>query len=96
MLVAIAASPPRAREVADALARLGERELPWIAHGLAHADASVRCVVVEALGRLELPSAAATLATALHDDEPVVRFAAAQALGRRDLRAARSVSRVRG
>lgn len=95
-LITIAGQPQRAREVADALARMGESELPWIESGLTDADASVRCVFVEALGRLESPSAAALLATALRDDDEVVRFAAAQALGRRDLRAARSVSFVRG
>jgi HEAT repeat protein len=95
-VIAIAESPRRAREVADALAALGEAQVSWVGHGLTHADASVRCVVVEALGRMEFSSAAALLATALGDEAPEVRFAAAQALGRRDVRAARSTSPGRG
>jgi HEAT repeat protein len=91
-LVGRAESPRRAREVTDALASLGEAQVAWVGHGLTHPDANVRCVVVEALGRMQFAAAAALVASALEDEAGPVRFAAAQALGRRDVRAAHSTA----
>jgi HEAT repeat protein len=50
----------------------------------------VRCAVIEALGRSGHGAAAPRLAGALHDALPSIRLAAAHALARLDLRAARA------
>jgi HEAT repeat protein len=46
--------------------------------------------MIEALGRMAHRAAAPRLAAALHDAEPAIRLAAAHALERLDLRAARA------
>ncbi len=89
-LIAIAAEPSRTGPVVDALASLGEDQVPWVARGLDLPDVHVRCAVVEALGRMGHGAAAPRLGRALHDEEPAVRLAAAHALGRLDLHAARA------
>jgi HEAT repeat protein len=89
VLVAIAADPQRTAAAVDALARATEAQLPWLGRGLAHADVHVRCAVVEALGRMRHRGASALLAGALADEALAVRAAAAHALRRLDLRAAR-------
>lgn len=89
-LIALAAMPRHTTAAVAALASLGEREAPWIARGLAHPDAGTRCAIIEALGRLRAAPAAISrlVAPALADEAEVVRLAAAEALGRLDLRAA--------
>jgi HEAT repeat protein len=54
----------------------------------------VRCAVAEALGRTPHRGASALLAAALDDPAPAVRTAAAYALQRLDLRAARTAGRT--
>jgi HEAT repeat protein len=88
-LVAAAEEPHQTAGVVDALARLGEEQVPWLARGLGHADVAVRCAVIEALGRMRHGRAAPVLAAALRDEEEAARVAAAHALARIDLRAAR-------
>ena len=81
-LLTLAADPRRSTAVVAALARQGEQQLPWIGRGLEDADDGVRCVIVEALGRMRQRGAAAILATALHDRADAVRLAAERALAR--------------
>ncbi|HEX2779700.1 MAG TPA: HEAT repeat domain-containing protein, partial [Gemmatimonadaceae bacterium] len=85
-LVRLAADPRRGTSVVAALARQDEAQVEWIGRELRAADGSVRCILVEALGRMKHRAASALLAEALHDPAVAVRFAAVQALGRRDLR----------
>jgi HEAT repeat protein len=58
--------------------------------GLSDPSVGVRCVVVEALGRMRSPLAAGPLSAALRDGDAIVRLAAAHALARLDLRATTS------
>jgi HEAT repeat protein len=89
-LAALAEDPARGADVVAALGQLGEKHVPIVARELAHPDVGVRCVVVEALGRMRSPLASAALARALRDDAPIVQLAAAHALARLDLRATTS------
>jgi HEAT repeat protein len=89
-LVELAAEPARTAAVVDALATLDERQVPWVERGLELPDLHVRCAMIEALGRMAHRAAAPRLAAALHDAEPAIRLAAAHALERLDLRAARA------
>lgn len=94
-LVAIAADPRRTPAAVSALARLDERQVAWVGDGLAHPEVHVRCAVIEALGRMPHRAAQPLLAGALEDPAPAVRLAAAHALHRIDLRAARATDRAR-
>ena len=85
-LVSLTAEPRRAPMAVAALARLGADQVKWVGRGLAHEDPGVRCAVIEALGRMRHPHATPLLAGALEDPSRAVRLAAAQALGRLDLR----------
>lgn len=87
-LVALAEEPRRSAHAVVALAGLGEEQIEWVGRGLRHEDAAVRCAVVEALARMRHRAASSLLATALVDETPVVRLAAAHALGRLDVRQA--------
>lgn len=85
-LVRLAADPRRGTSVVAALARQDEAQVESIGRELRAADDGVRCILVEALGRMKHRGASLLLAEALHDPAVSVRFAAVQALGRRDLR----------
>lgn len=85
-LVSLTSDPRRAPVAIAALARLGGDQVQWVGRGIAHDDPGVRCAVIEALGRRRHPHATSLLARALEDPAPAVRLAAAQALGRLDLR----------
>ena len=85
-LIALADDPQRSALVVAALAGVGAQHVAWVGHGLQHADVDVRCAVVEALSRMRHPAASALLVGALEDAAGVVRLAAAQALGRLDVR----------
>lgn len=81
----------RLREpVIVALAELPNAQMPLLHRELSGSPSSVREIVVEALGRMKHLDASRTLAGALDDPSAAVRFAAARALGRLDLRDARS------
>lgn len=73
-----------------ALARVEPEHVDAVARGLSHRDAQVRRRVVDALSRRRDGRAASLLAVALEDEAPAVRVAAAQALGRLDMRAVES------
>jgi HEAT repeat protein len=85
-LIDLAAEPRRAAHAVAALAGLGETRIHSVGRGLRHPNVGVRCAVVEALARMRHAGASSLLATALLDEAPSVRLAAAQALGRRDVR----------
>ncbi|MEO5817688.1 MAG: HEAT repeat domain-containing protein [Gemmatimonadaceae bacterium] len=86
-LVALAEDPQRAAVIVDALATLGTPHIDWLRSALTHPDVSVRCVVIEALGRIgDNGAGAAVVASALNDQSDVVRAAAAHALSRIDVR----------
>lgn len=87
-LVALAEEPRQVAVVVAALARLGADQMQWVARGLGHPDASVRCAVIEALGRTGHRTATSWIVRALEDGSAAVRLAAVQALGRLDLREA--------
>ena len=54
------------------------------------APATIRELIVDAIGRAKHPDRARSLAAALNDSSPIVRIAAARALSRLDLRDART------
>jgi HEAT repeat protein len=87
-LVSLAGEPRRSAHAVVALAGLGEDQIEWVGRGLKHEDVAVRCAVVEALARMRHRTASSLLAEALVDETPVVRLAAAHALGRVDVRQA--------
>lgn len=87
-LVALTEEPRRAAHAVVALAGLGEDEIDWVGQGLRHEHVGVRCAVVEALARMRHAGASSLLTAALRDEAPSVRLAAAQALGRLDVRQA--------
>ena len=90
-MVRIAEAPRRAREVTDALSRVDAPPPAWLLGALTGPDVSVRCVAIEILGRAAHRDAPALLARMLEDGTPAVQVAAARALERLDLRAARSI-----
>ncbi len=79
-LVALTADPARRESCVAALAQTGENHAELIARGLADAQVTVRCAVVDALARIKRPHASQLLSAALDDPEAVVRLAAVQAL----------------
>ena len=84
-VVDMSAREDRRSEVTNALAGASPAEVEFVARGLRHDDARVRCAVVQALGRMRGGSVSRELGVALQDKDPTVRFAAAQALGRFDM-----------
>ncbi|MDB4874957.1 MAG: fold-4 domain protein [Gemmatimonadetes bacterium] len=81
----------RLRElVVAALAGLTEEQVPALRDEMTTAVETVRELVVEAFGRMKHSAAGRCLAGALDDPSAAVRLAAARALGRLDLRDARS------
>lgn len=86
-LVDIARDPAQCAAVVDALAGLPSTRVAWLRPALRDADVSVRCAVLEALGRMRHPLASAMLAEAVQDPDPAAHVAAAHALARHDLRA---------
>src|SRR6185437_15184553 len=85
-LISLAGHHRLGAAVTEALAHLGEGQLPRIASAMANAPEVPRELVVEAVGRMKHPAAARLLAQALTDASPRVRSAAARGLGRLDLR----------
>lgn len=85
-VIELADQPRRSADVIVALTRVGEHQVAWVGRGLRHPDVEVRGAVVEALGRIAHGSATAFLVSALDDSASAVRLAAAQALGRLDVR----------
>ncbi len=79
-LVALTADSQHRNACIAALAQTGEAHADQIAAGLTHAQASVRCAVVEALARMKRPRASELLIIALDDPEATVRLAAVRAL----------------
>jgi HEAT repeat protein len=93
-LISLAEDPQRAATVVDALATLGGQHVESLRNGLSHADVSVRCVVIEALGRIGSGASATIVASALNDTSDVVRAAAAHALARIDVRSIAAAERL--
>lgn len=89
-LIDMTAEPERRRVVIEALAQSGTAQVARIAHGLRHPDAEVRQATVQTLARMKLPAASRAIGNAVDDQDPIVRFAAVQALGRLDLAAGRA------
>jgi HEAT repeat protein len=73
--------------VVETLGALPPARVAWLRRALSDADVSVRCAVIEALGRMRHPVASAMLADAVQDPNPAARAAAEHALARHDLRA---------
>lgn len=84
-LVELSGNDQRRNDVVAALAHADESHVPRIARGLSHANVNVRRAIVESLARMRRASASRFLSNALRDADPVVRFAADQALRRLDL-----------
>jgi len=84
-LVELARLPRRTAAVVAALGTLPESRVAWLRPALVDSDVHLRCAVIEALGQMRLRGASTLLAGALHDEEPIVRAAAAHALARLDL-----------
>jgi HEAT repeat protein len=59
----------------------------WQRPPLYEPHVSVRCAVIEALGRMRHPLASTMLSDAVQDRDPAARTAAEHALARHDLRA---------
>jgi HEAT repeat protein len=86
-LIGLLANPSRREFVINALASVGARRVARIADGLASANPDIRLATVATLARMKRPEASRALGTAVNDVDPMVRFAATQALGRLDLAA---------
>jgi HEAT repeat protein len=86
-LVDIAREPSQCAAVVETLGALPPARVAWLRRALSDADVSVRCAVIEALGRMRHPVASAMLADAVQDPNPAARAAAEHALARHDLRA---------
>jgi HEAT repeat protein len=91
-LISAAEEPALTLEMVNALASLSDGDVDRVGRGLRHTDIAVRCAVIESLGRMQSAHVLPLLADALHDDNEAVRVAAAHALGRVDLRAARETT----
>ncbi|HEY5906500.1 MAG TPA: HEAT repeat domain-containing protein, partial [Vicinamibacteria bacterium] len=65
----------------EALRRLGAAVLPELERAFAAAEPAARCLLLDLVGKLEDPRARKLLLQALSDQSPVVRAAAALALG---------------
>jgi HEAT repeat protein len=81
-LIAVSIDPRRRDACIRALAAMPAALIDQVAAGLESPRVDARCVVVTALGRVSHPRASHWLRTALDDAAPVVRAAAAAALGR--------------
>jgi HEAT repeat protein len=79
-LVALTAEPVRREAAITALSDLPARRVDDVASGLRHASPDVRRATVEALSRMQQPSASRALESALDDAAPVVRLAAIREL----------------
>jgi HEAT repeat protein len=88
-LIAFSSSGRYRDLVIEELAKLDERSLPALLDSLASASDPARAAVTEAVGRMRHSSAGRVLAAALDDPSAAVRFMAARALGRFDVRHAR-------
>jgi HEAT repeat protein len=86
-LVDIAREPAQCAAVVDTLATLAPARVGWLRPALSDPDVSVRCAVIEALGRMRHPLASTMLSDAVQDRDPAARTAAEHALARHDLRA---------
>jgi HEAT repeat protein len=86
-LIALLGNATRREFVINALAGVDEARVSRIAGGLVNANPDVRLATVATLARMKRPEASRALGTALDDQDPMVRFAAIQALGRLDLAA---------
>jgi len=75
--------------VLRALSALDETKVEFLGDALTYENDGVRCMVVEALGRMKHPAALRLLVAALDDPSSAVRLAATQALARLDLRSAK-------
>ena len=89
-LAEIGAEPRMRAFVVAALAQLAEDHAGLLRDELTSAPATVRELIVEAMGRAKHPDRVRSLAAALNDSSPIVRIAAARALSRLDLRDARA------
>lgn len=81
-LAAIAADPARRAAALPVLARIPSTAIQSLGGPLRHAEASIRLVAVDVLGRIARPPASSLLIQALDDPDPCVRGRAVQALSR--------------
>ena len=89
-LAEIGAAPRMRPLVVAALAQLAENQVDLLRDEMTSAPATIRELIVDAIGRAKHPDRARSLAAALNDSSPIVRIAAARALSRLDLRDART------
>ena len=87
-LVQLAESMQLRPAVLAALSTLDVSQLEFLGDALAYENEGIRCMIVEALGRLKHPAATSLLVGALDDPAASVRLAAGQALSRVDARGA--------
>lgn len=85
-LVKLATNMRLRPRIVAALAAVGGDRFDALSEALMYENEGIRCMVVEALGRVKSPGASRLLVSALEDPSSPVRLAAAQALGRMDLR----------
>lgn len=81
-LAAVAGDPARRADSIAALAALSERTIPHLGGALESREPSVRCAVIEALGRQAHPTASAYVLGALGDEDASVRQLAVTVLAR--------------
>lgn len=87
-LVQLAESMQLRPAVLTALGMLDAAQVDFLGDALAYEKEGIRCMVVEALGRIKHPAGTSLLVGALDDPAPSVRLAATQALSRMDVRGA--------
>ena len=80
-LIALAIDPTHREACVSVLAKQPPQRINLVARGLAHGQPAARCATVDALTRMNHPTATEALEPALHDRDPAVRLAAVTALG---------------
>jgi HEAT repeat protein len=89
-LVALGGNGKLTRFVIGVLSELSESDAPLLRGTLVNGTERERQLAVDALARMRHGAAGPILATALNDASPVIRLAAARAIGRLDLHEARA------